>query len=52
MNVTGVVFRKEVLDNLRDRRTVLSTLVFGALIGPLVFAGMFNLVLQEEMQKA
>lgn len=32
------VFRKEVRENLRDRRTVFSALVFGPLFGPLILA--------------
>ncbi|MBS0613593.1 MAG: ABC transporter permease [Proteobacteria bacterium] len=32
------VFRKEFLENLRDRRTLLSALLFGPLFGPLLFA--------------
>ena len=31
------VFVKEFLDNLRDRRTLLSALLFGPLFGPLMF---------------
>jgi sodium transport system permease protein len=35
MSTIGVVFQKEVLDNLRDRRT-LGSAVIGALLGPLM----------------
>ena len=31
-----VVFRKEVLESLRDRRTLLSALVMAPLLGPLL----------------
>jgi sodium transport system permease protein len=41
------VFRKEVTDNLRDRRTLLSALFFGPLFGPLLFAGMISLSLER-----
>jgi sodium transport system permease protein len=34
--VIGAVFRKEVTESLRDRRTLLSALIFGPLFGPLV----------------
>jgi sodium transport system permease protein len=52
MRAIRLVFLKEVLDNLRDRRTVLGTLLMGALIGPITFALIFNLVLAKEMEKA
>jgi sodium transport system permease protein len=52
MNVVGVVFTKEVIDNLRDRRTVMSTLLFGALLGPLVFAVIFNLMIDQQISQA
>ena len=40
MNLRGVwaVFRKEFLENLRDRRTLMSALVFGPLFGPILVA--------------
>jgi sodium transport system permease protein len=34
----GVVFRKEVLENLRDRRVILSAFFFGVLLAPVLFA--------------
>jgi sodium transport system permease protein len=37
-----VVFAKEFLENLRDRRTVLTALVFGPLFGPLFFGAMLQ----------
>ena len=42
MSLRGVwaVFRKEFRENLRDRRTLLSALVFGPVLGPLLVAGM------------
>ncbi len=43
------VFRKEVTDNLRDRRTLMSALFFGPLFGPLLFAGMISLSLQRSV---
>jgi len=39
----SAVFRKEMKDHLRDRRSILSV-VGGALVGPLVFAVMFSVV--------
>ncbi len=38
MKTLLTVFRKEFLENLRDRRTILSALVFGPLFGPLLLA--------------
>jgi sodium transport system permease protein len=52
MSAIRIVFVKEVIDNLRDRRTVLGTLLLGALIGPITFALIFNLVISQEQEKA
>jgi sodium transport system permease protein len=41
------VFRKEFRENLRDRRTVISALIFGPLFGPLLFAGVLQLVVER-----
>lgn len=41
------VFAKEFRENLRDRRTVLTALVFGPLFGPLFFAAMLQLSLDR-----
>lgn len=38
MSVIGTVFLKEVLENLRDRRVVLSAFFFGVLLAPALFA--------------
>ena len=37
MSALGVVFRKELVDSLRERRSLISALVFGPLFGPLLF---------------
>jgi sodium transport system permease protein len=42
---TLVVLAKEVKDNLRDRRTLISALLFGPLFGPLFFAIMVSIML-------
>ena len=39
MRAILTVFAKEFRENLRERRTLLSALVFGPLLGPLLFAG-------------
>jgi sodium transport system permease protein len=41
------VFRKEFLENLRDRRTVMTALLFGPLFGPLFFSAMLQLSLDR-----
>ena len=37
------VFRKEFFENLRDRRILLSALVFGPVLGPVLLAGLLQL---------
>jgi len=46
------VFWKEVRENLRDRRTVLTTLLTGPLFAPLVFAIIINVAVTRELDKA
>lgn len=48
----GIVFRKEVLDNFRDRRTLFSALLLGPLFGPLFFAFMITLTLKQSISDA
>lgn len=43
------VFRKEVVDNLRDRRTLLTVLVFGPLFGPIFYVGMMNVIIHSQL---
>ncbi|MFB3064337.1 MAG: hypothetical protein ACE1ZL_06540 [Gammaproteobacteria bacterium] len=47
MRLLTIVWAKEVLDNLRDRRTLLSSLIFGPLFGPILFVFMMNFMLNE-----
>jgi sodium transport system permease protein len=47
-----IVFRKEVLDNFRDRRTLLSALLIGPLFGPVIFAFAINLSLKQSLSDA
>ncbi len=49
MGTLGIVFGKEVRDNLRDRRTLLSALLMGPLFGPILFAVMINLSLNRAL---
>jgi sodium transport system permease protein len=41
------VFSKEFRENLRDRRTLFTALVFGPLFAPLLFAGVLSLMIQR-----
>jgi sodium transport system permease protein len=43
------VFAKEFLENLRDRRTLLSALLFGPLFGPLLFGLMVSQMLKQSV---
>ena len=47
MRAILTVFRKEFRENLRDRRTVISALVFGPLFGPLLFAAALQLMVER-----
>ena len=51
MNAVLQVFRKEVLDNVRDRRTLFSALVFGPLFGPALFAVLVSVMLEQTLAK-
>jgi sodium transport system permease protein len=44
-----VVFYKEAVDNLRDRRTLLTVLVFGPLFGPLFYTVMMGTVINRQV---
>src|ERR1700730_9032203 len=46
------VFGKEVLENLRDRRTLLSALLFGPLFGPLMFGLMVSRMLEQSVMES
>jgi sodium transport system permease protein len=52
MKSTLTVFWKEVRENLRDKRTVFSALIYGPLIGPVMFVVLMNTVINHEMSKA
>ena len=49
MRPVSVVFRKEITDNFRDRRTLLSALLMGPLFGPILFAFVINLSLKQQL---
>lgn len=49
MNTIRNVFVKEVTDNFRDRRTLLSALLMGPLFGPILFAFIINLSVKQSL---
>lgn len=52
MKTMLTVFLKEVRENLRDRRTVLNTLLTGPLLAPLMFVLLINGIVARELDKA
>ena len=52
MNPIAVVCRKEILDNVRDRRTMFSTLAFGPIFAPLMFFVMMQIVVNQTVSSA
>jgi sodium transport system permease protein len=49
MRALFTVFRKEFLENLRDRRTLVSALLLGPLFGPLLFGLMVSRMLNQSV---
>jgi sodium transport system permease protein len=49
MRTLLVVFCKEFLENLRDRRTLVSALLFGPLFGPILFGIMVSRMLEQSV---
>ena len=52
MSALWTVFRKEILENRRDRRTVFSALVLGPLLGPLLFGAMVSRIVAQNAAPA
>jgi len=52
MRALLVVFAKEFVENLRDRRTLFSALLFGPLFGPLLFGAMVTRMLNQSTFEA
>ena len=46
------VFYKEFIENLRDRRTLMSALLFGPLFGPLLFGAMVTRMLDQSLAES
>ncbi len=49
MQTLLTVFKKEVIDNFRDRRTLASALLMGPLLGPMLFAFIINLSIERSL---
>jgi sodium transport system permease protein len=49
MHALFTVFVKEFLENLRDRRTLISALLFGPLFGPILFGAMVSRMLNQSI---
>lgn len=47
-----VIFLKELRENLRDRRTLASALLFGPLLGPVMLVMLLNVILTRELDRA
>jgi sodium transport system permease protein len=45
------VFTKELLDNFRDRRVIINTLILGPLMGPVLFALMISFMTQQATER-
>jgi len=52
MHAIWTVLKKEVIENLRDRRTVFSALVFGPLFGPLILAFSLQFLIDRSAKEA
>jgi sodium transport system permease protein len=46
------VFFKEILDNMRDRRTLASALIMGPIFGPVMFAFVINMSIDRALDNA
>ena len=52
MGTTITVFLKEILDNFRDRRTLISALIMGPIFGPVLFSFVINLSIERSIEDA
>ncbi|MGN6729017.1 MAG: ABC transporter permease [Rhodanobacteraceae bacterium] len=52
MNAMWTVWWKEVRENLRDKRTVMSALIYAPLFGPIMFVVLMNVQINHELSKA
>ncbi|MFU8832163.1 MAG: ABC transporter permease, partial [Wenzhouxiangella sp.] len=47
----NAVFIKEMLDNFRDRRVIINTLILGPLMGPVIFAVMISFMTRQATER-
>jgi sodium transport system permease protein len=52
MRALLIVFAKEFVENLRDRRTLIAALLFGPLFGPILFGAMVSRMLNQSVIEA
>jgi sodium transport system permease protein len=52
MRTLLTVFLKEVVDNIRDRRTLMSALIMGPIFGPVMFAVIINMSIDRALDDA
>ena len=52
MSGIHTVFHKDLTDSLRERRAVISALVFGPLFGPVLFAVFINFTVSQQVDEA
>ena len=52
MGTIFTVFIKEVVDNIRDRRTLASALIMGPIFGPVLFSFIINLSVERSLESA
>ena len=52
MRTLLTVFFKEILDNIRDRRTLVSALLMGPIFGPVLFAFVINMSIDRALDDA
>jgi sodium transport system permease protein len=50
MQATLIVFAKEILDNLRDRRSLASALIMGPIFAPVMLAFVINLSIERSLE--
>lgn len=48
----STVYWKEVLENLRDKRTMMSSVLMGSIMGPLLMVGLMNMTVKMQKDKS
>lgn len=52
MNAAAIVFLKEVVENVRDRKTMFNALVMGPLLGPVFFVFLMSFMIKKQLESA